>query len=305
MRQFVLDYLAIECGKARQIVACRRETDEADLLITLADGKRIAVCVINRAIRLPEIKERYERNTLRGIHTLYIIDGRMLPPDNAAVEPPYWMAALHTLMHGRIYAYWCEGRDVSIRPLHMEWKWGGSPRIVEYGDEISMNTLAANRIDSATKYIDGAYLSANFGEGAFWKKRQPADDRQYSYSWRNWSYGEPKQRSTDEEQSEWSSWEEFNNSYGSVGGEDWEWTGEEFRQRTSRTRDSRREKATHNKHYAVLGVSATASLDEVKRAYRRKAREYHPDLHPNEKEKYTAKMADINAAFDAIVRKGK
>jgi curved DNA-binding protein CbpA len=43
----------------------------------------------------------------------------------------------------------------------------------------------------------------------------------------------------------------------------------------------------------------------VKQAYRRKAREYHPDMHPNEKEKYTAKMADINAAFEAIVKKTK
>ena len=300
MRQFVLDYLATECAKVRHIVAFRRETEDADLLITLADGKQIAVCVINRAIRLPEIKERYERNTLMGVHTLYIMDGRMMPPDNSAVEPPYWMAALHTLMYGRVYAYWCEGRDVSIRPLHMEWKWGGSPRTVEYGDEVTLNALSAQRIDPATKYIDGAYLSANFGEGAFWKKRQPMDDQRFNYSWRNWSYGASRQRATAEEESGWTSWEEFNNSYGGVGEDEWEWTGEEFRQR-----QSRRGKAVQHQHYAVLGVPANASLDEVKQAYRRKAREYHPDLHPEEKEKYTAKMADINAAFDALVRRTK
>ncbi|MCC6804364.1 MAG: DnaJ domain-containing protein [Anaerolineae bacterium] len=126
------------------------------------------------------------------------------------------------------------------------------------------------------------------------------DDRQYSYSWRNWSYGEPRRQSSSEQESGWSSWEEFNNDYGSVGEDEWEWTGEEFRQR-----QPTREKVAQNRHYAVLGVSVNASLDEVKQAYRRKAREYHPDLHPNEKEKYTAKMADINAAFDAIVRRGK
>lgn len=301
MRQFVLDYLATECAKTRHIVDYRRETPEADLLITLADGKHIAVCVINRAIRLPEIKERYERNTLMGVHTMYIMDGRMMPPDNSAIEPPYWMSALHTLMYGRIYAYWCDGRDVTIRPLHMEWKWGGSPRTVEYGEEVNLNALTANRIDPATKFIDGEYLSAHFGEGSFWKKRQPHDDRQFSYSWRNWSYSTgSRQRPDEQEESGWSSWEEFNNNYGGVGGEEWEWTGEEFRQR-----QPRREKVAQHQHYAMLGVSANASLDEVKQAYRRKAREYHPDLHPEEKEKYTAKMADINAAFDAIVRRGK
>ncbi len=301
MRQFVLDYLAMQCGETSQIVGCRRETEEADLLITLDNGKRIGICVINRAIHLPEIKERYERNSMRGIYTLYIMDGRMMPPDNSAVDPPYWMAALHTLMHGRIYAYWCDGRDVTIRPFHMEWKWGGTPRTVEYGDEINLNALSAHTIFPATKYIDGAYLSADFGEGAFWKKRQPNDDRQYRYSWRDWSYGEPKQRSEEGEQEpSWDPWEEINNNYGSVGREEWEWTGEEFRQR-----QPHRPRVAQHRHYAVLGVSTGASLEEVKQAYRRKAREYHPDLHPTEKEKYTAKMADINAAFDAIVRKSK
>ncbi len=306
MRQFVVDHLAKQCAETRHITNCRRETDEGDLLITLANGKRVGVCVINRAIRLPEIRERYERNSIRGVHTLYIIDGRMLPQDNSMVEPPHWMAALHTLMQGRIYAYWCEGRDVTIRPLHMEWKWRSNPRAVEYGDEIDLSALSANTVQPATKYIDGAYLSANFGEGAFWKKRQSLDDEKFNYSWRNWTYSERKQTSEEEQEPAWDPWEEFNQNYGetgqSGGSEQWEWTGEEFRQRTAR---SRRGQSVPNKHYAVLGVAVTASLDEVKQAYRRKAREFHPDMHPNEKEKYTAKMADINAAFEAIVKNAK
>jgi molecular chaperone DnaJ len=52
----------------------------------------------------------------------------------------------------------------------------------------------------------------------------------------------------------------------------------------------------------VLGVHHTASTDEVKQAYRRKARENHPDLHPTEREKYNLRMAEINEAFEAISR---
>jgi len=305
MRQFVLDYLAQQCGEATQIATYRRETEEADLLITRTDGKRIGVCVINRAIRLPEIKERYEHNAVKGIHTLYIMDGRMMPQDNSAVEPPHWMAALHTLMYGRIYAYWCEGREVTIRPFHMEWKWGGSPRTVEYGDDINLNEISAEPIYLATKYIDGSYLSATFGEGAFWTKRPPMDEQRFNYSWRNWTYSEHKQRAEEPDDAQdpaWDPWEEFNNAYGSTGSGtgqgEWEWTGEEFRQRKPRGR----KKNVQHQYYAILGVSANASMDEVKQAYRRKAREFHPDLHPEEKEKYTAKMADINAAFAAIVK---
>ncbi len=298
MKQFVLDYLAKQCEQADRVVGFHRDLDEADLLITLISGKQIGVCVINRVIRLPEIKERYEHNTRHGVYTLYVMDGRMMPRDNSAVEPPHWMAALHTLMNARIYAYWCEGRDVTIRPFHMEWKWGGSPRTVEYGDEIDLNALRTDVIYPATKYIDGAYFAANFGEGAFWQKRQSMDERQFNYSWRNWTYGNRQQRATENEEPSWDPWEDYEPGYASE--EKWEWTGEEFRQR-----QPRRAQAVYNKHYALLGVPATASLDEVKQAYRRKAREYHPDLHPDSKEEYTAKMADINEAFAAIIKRAK
>ena len=36
----------------------------------------------------------------------------------------------------------------------------------------------------------------------------------FNYSWRNWTYGERKQRSEEPEEPAWDPWEEFNNSYG-------------------------------------------------------------------------------------------
>ena len=51
--------------------------------------------------------------------------------------------------------------------------------------------------------------------------------------------------------------------------------------------------------YSVLGVSPDASDEEIKAAYRRLAKKYHPDLNPGDE--YAAKkMNEINAAYDQI-----
>lgn len=56
--------------------------------------------------------------------------------------------------------------------------------------------------------------------------------------------------------------------------------------------------------YAVLGVSPDASDDEIKRAYRRLAKKYHPDLNPGDAE--AAKMMQkVNAAYEQIKNPGK
>ncbi len=51
--------------------------------------------------------------------------------------------------------------------------------------------------------------------------------------------------------------------------------------------------------YKVLGVSENATKEEIKKAYRQKAKEYHPDLHPNDPEA-ARKMNEINEAYDML-----
>ena len=51
--------------------------------------------------------------------------------------------------------------------------------------------------------------------------------------------------------------------------------------------------------YEVLGVSHGASEDEIKQAYRRLAKQYHPDLHPGDAA-CAKKMNEINEAYDLL-----
>ena len=51
--------------------------------------------------------------------------------------------------------------------------------------------------------------------------------------------------------------------------------------------------------YKVLGLSPDASDEDVKRAYRRLAKKYHPDLNPGDQEA-ARKMQEVNAAYEQI-----
>ena len=51
--------------------------------------------------------------------------------------------------------------------------------------------------------------------------------------------------------------------------------------------------------YQVLGVSPDASDEEIKKAYRRLAKKYHPDRNPGDTEA-AKKMQEVNDAYDRI-----
>lgn len=56
--------------------------------------------------------------------------------------------------------------------------------------------------------------------------------------------------------------------------------------------------------YVVLGVSRSATVDEIRRAYRRHALRLHPDRHPGDKEA-ERKFKEISAAYGVLSDQSK
>src|ERR671925_857286 len=52
-------------------------------------------------------------------------------------------------------------------------------------------------------------------------------------------------------------------------------------------------------YYKVLGVSKNASAEDIKKAFRKMARKYHPDVNPGDK-KAEARFKEINEAYEVL-----
>src|SRR2546426_3397476 len=57
-------------------------------------------------------------------------------------------------------------------------------------------------------------------------------------------------------------------------------------------------------YYEVLGVSRTASAEELKRAYRQLALQFHPDRNPNDPQS-EARFKEVNEAYEVLSDQSK
>lgn len=58
--------------------------------------------------------------------------------------------------------------------------------------------------------------------------------------------------------------------------------------------------ASKSDYYDILGVTKSASADELKKAYRKQALEWHPDRHKDDKEPAEKRFKEINEAYQVL-----
>ena len=63
--------------------------------------------------------------------------------------------------------------------------------------------------------------------------------------------------------------------------------------------------ANKRDYYEVLGVNKNATEDELKKAYRKLAKKYHPDANLDNKEEAEKKFKEVNDAYSILSDKEK
>src|SRR2546428_13266030 len=58
-------------------------------------------------------------------------------------------------------------------------------------------------------------------------------------------------------------------------------------------------------YYEVLGVPRTAGPDDIKRAYRRLAKEYHPDMAKSDKKVAEERFKELSEAYELLAGAAK
>jgi hypothetical protein len=255
---------------------------EADIVVNTWSATVTHIYLIDHPIKTRAIRKLIGDNSRVGVGTLFVLSAALVPPDGAKLHPDEHLLVLHALYKDKIYTYRVENDTVIIGQVHFKAYGRGDERETWYGPNIEIHTLPSYRTWlKSPNSIKGDWLVATFGNEAFWKS---ADYTAARDAFRQ------QQRRGFTASGTWS------------GSTSWS-AGAKFeadedpppKSTLPPVRIARLEAS-----YAHLGLKSNASNDEVKTAFRKLARELHPDVSKLPKAEAELRFKILNEAYTFI-----
>jgi hypothetical protein len=247
----------------------------ADLVIRTWMGMNVNVYFLDGVPNLRALRRELQENTHAYSGSMFIGLHTLMPPDKTRLVPDEWMQALHQLNSGRIYTY-IPGQPRLLQ-VHFDYLPDGREREAWYGGDVQFDKLRVTRVSGRVRVLRGSWMMADFGQNPYWTNRNFRAKRLNERYWQQrQSVGGYVRGQYD--------------AGGHPGG-----ASDEALNRAH---------TSHLQHcYIVLGVEMNADRAEVKAAYRRLARVFHPDTSDLPAEDAQIRFQEITAAYHYIKEK--
>lgn len=258
---------------------------EADVVVYTWGGTIIHVHLLETLWKARQIKKVAGDNSRVGIGTLFLVNAKLVPRDGEKIEPDEGLLALHGFFKDKIYTFRVEAGVPRIGQVHFKSFGRSDEREVWYGPDIEIRSLPCYRVwVKAPNSIKGEWLVANFGSDAFWKHADYTAGRD---AFRR------AQRQGYTRESTWS-----NASWNDGAGYGYQTDDESPPSSANGHAPTKDTKLVRS--YAQLGVTQGATSDEVKTAFRKLARELHPDVSTLPKDEAERRFKTLNEAYTYI-----
>lgn len=259
---------------------------EADVVVYMWAGTIVQVHLLDTSVKTRHLRKVINENTRIGVGTLFLVNAALVPNDGEKLEPGEGLLALHALFKDKIYTYRIEADVPRIGQVHFKTFGRGAEREVWYGPDIQIHGLPSYRMwVKAPNSVKGEWLMANFSSESFWKQADYTTERD---AFRR------QQRQVNSE-THYASWSNADWNENSRGGYT---TPENGAPRFTRPGLGSDQKLSRS--YTLLGLRLGATSEEVKAAFRKMARELHPDVSKLPKDEAENRFKNINEAYTYI-----
>ena len=239
--------------------------DDRYILLQTNNSENVVIYFVDAPLSNHNIKQALRDNTMRGIFSLFVLDVDMLPAhqENTNLHP--FVQTMQTLFHGKVYVYGENKDSVTVFPVQLRSESdGNSPnKTAVYGNAIDPQELSCGHVETSFP-LQGFWGTVNFISQVEYEIPQ-YNNRNRTYSENARNNGSRKRRTAEQE-----AFDRLQNG------------------------------GVRKEHYALLGLALNATEIQVRSAYRRMARRYHPDLNPSPEAK--TRMQEINLAYKELMR---